>query len=123
MSEPQKYNVNLNIKYDHLELIDLPAVVAACTDQWFNQTLTTVNSSVVRVAIMQGEFHWHKHDTDDEFFFVLDGHLLIDLNDRTIELKRHEGVTITRGIMHRPRAPQKTVVLLVEPAGIKPTGD
>ncbi len=123
MSEPQKYSINLNIKYDHLELIDIPKVVAACTDQWFNQTLTRVNSSVVRVAIMQGEFHGHKHDTDDEFFFVLDGHLLIDLNDRTIELKRHEGVTITRGLMHRPRAPEKTVVLLVEPAGIKPTGD
>ncbi|HVP06260.1 MAG TPA: cupin domain-containing protein [Candidatus Acidoferrum sp.] len=123
MTEPQKYNINLNVKYDHLELIDISAVVAACTDQWFNQALTRVNSSVVRVAIIQGEFHWHKHDNDDEFFFVLDGHLLIDLEYRTIQLRRHEGVTITRGIMHRPRAPQKTVVLLVEPAGIKPTGD
>jgi mannose-6-phosphate isomerase-like protein (cupin superfamily) len=123
MNEPQKYNINLDIKYDHLDLIDVPAVVAACTDQWFNQTLTRVGSSVVRVAIIQGEFHWHKHDNDDEFFFVLEGRLLVDLQDRTIDLAPHQGVTVSKGILHRTRAPHKTVILMVEPAGIQPTGD
>jgi mannose-6-phosphate isomerase-like protein (cupin superfamily) len=123
MDEPLKYSINLDVKYDHLQLVDIPAIVADCREQWFNQSLTRVNSSVVRVAIVEGEFHWHKHDNDDEFFLVLDGRLLIDLPDRTIELAPHQGVTISRGIMHRPRAPQKTVMLLVEPAGIVPTGD
>ncbi|MCD6010307.1 MAG: Cupin 2 conserved barrel domain protein [Flavipsychrobacter sp.] len=117
------YNINLNTKFQHLELIDIPSVVAACTEKWQNFTLTQVNDSVVRIGIVEGEFHWHKHDNDDEFFFVLEGQLLIDLEDRTIELNPMQGTTITKGVMHRPRAPKKTVMLMVETAEIVPTGD
>lgn len=117
------YNINLDVKYQHLELIDIPSIVEACKEQWWNQTLTQVNDSVVRIGIVEGEFHWHKHDDDDEFFFVLQGQLLIDLEDRTIELNPNQGVTITKGVMHRPRAPKKTVMLMVETSGISPTGD
>ena len=117
------YNINLDVKYAHLELIDIPSIVAACKEQWWNQTLSQVNESVVRIGIVEGEFHWHKHDNDDEFFFVLQGQLLIDLEDRTIELNPMQGTTITKGIMHRPRAPQKTVMLMVETNNIQPTGD
>ena len=98
-------------------------MVAECTDKWFNQTLTRVNESVVRIGIVQGEYHWHKHDNDDEFFFVLQGQLLIDLEDQTIELNSNEGVTITKGVMHRPRAIVKTVMLMVETSDIVPTGN
>jgi len=98
-------------------------VVAACTEKWQNYTLTQVNDSVVRIGIVEGEFHWHKHDNDDEFFFVLSGQLLIDLEDRTIELNPNQGTTITKGVMHRPRAPKKTVMLMVETNAIAPTGD
>jgi len=119
----QNYNINLDIKYDHLELIDIPSAVKECQEKWFNQTLTQVNDSVVRLGIIQGEFHWHKHDNDDEFFFVLEGKLLIDLEDRTIELTAHQGMTISKGIIHRTRAPQKTVILIVENSTVKPTGD
>ena len=77
----------------------------------------------MRIGIVQGEYHWHKHDNDDEFFFVLEGRLLIDLEDRTIELAPSQGVTISKGVMHRPRAPQKTVMLMVETSAIQPTGD
>jgi len=117
------YDINLDVKYGHLELIDVPSIVAACKEQWWNQTLTQVNESVVRIGIVEGEFHWHKHDNDDEFFFVLQGQLLIDLEDRTVELNPNQGVTITKGVMHRPRAPKKTVMLMVETSGITPTGD
>ena len=117
-----KYNINLDIKYSHLETIDIPAIVSECKEKWFNQTLTKVNDSVVRVGIVEGEFHWHKHDNDDEFFFVLEGNLFIDLEDRTIELLSNQGVTISKGIMHRPRAPQKTVMLMLETSYIEPTG-
>jgi len=117
------YNINLDVKYKHLELIDIPEIVNGCKEKWYNQTLTQVNGSVVRIGIIEGEFHWHKHDLEDEFFFVLSGNLFIDLEDRTIELVKNQGVTITKGIIHRPRAPMKVVMLMVESSGIKPTGD
>ena len=118
-----KYNTHLDIKYKHLERIDIPQMVQECKDKWFNQTLTQVNESVVRVGIVEGEYHWHKHDNDDEFFFVLEGQLLIDLEGQTIELNPGQGLTITKGVMHRPRAPKKTVMLMVETSAIQPTGD
>ncbi|MGN6568537.1 MAG: cupin domain-containing protein [Flavipsychrobacter sp.] len=123
MENETVYNINLDVKFPHLELIDVPAVVAANKEKWFNQTLSQVNDSVVRIGIVEGEFHWHKHDDDDEFFFVLEGQLLIDLEDKTIELNSMQGTTITKGVMHRPRAPKKTVMLMVETSAIVPTGD
>jgi mannose-6-phosphate isomerase-like protein (cupin superfamily) len=118
-----KYHTHLDIKFKHLDQIDIPQMVKECTHKWFNQTLTQVNDSVVRVGIVEGEYHWHKHDNDDEFFFVLEGQLLIDLEGQTIELNPGQGVTITKGVMHRPRAPKKTVMLMVETSAIQPTGD
>lgn len=123
MEKQFDYVTKLDIRFDHLEKIDIPRMVKECKDKWFNQTLTKVNESVVRLGIVEGEYHWHKHDNDDEFFFVLEGHFFIDLEDRTIELNPFEGVTISKGIMHRPRAPKKTVVLMVETSDIQPTGD
>lgn len=116
------YNQHMNIKYDHQTLIDVPAIIRECTDRWYNQTLTKVNDSVVRIGIIEGEYHWHKHENEDEFFFVLEGHLFIDLEDKTIELNPFQGTTVSKGIMHRPRAPQKTVMLMVETDSIDPIG-
>ena len=123
MSKQYPYTTRLDIMYKHLELIDIPSIVRECTDKWFNQSLVRVNDSVVRVGIVEGEYHWHKHDNDDEFFFVLEGKLLVDLEDRTIELGPQQGVTVPRGVVHRTRAPQKTVMLMVETASIQPTGN
>jgi mannose-6-phosphate isomerase-like protein (cupin superfamily) len=119
-----KYNIHLDVRHGHQELIDIPSIVDACTEKWWNQTLTQVNDSVVRIGIVEGEFHWHKHDNDDEFFYVVDGRLFIDVEDgSTIELGPKQGTTISKGVMHRPRAPHKTVMLMVETANIVPTGD
>jgi mannose-6-phosphate isomerase-like protein (cupin superfamily) len=123
MENNYPYDTRLDIKYDYLELIDVPAIVKENQHKWFNQTLTKVNDSVVRVAIIEGEYHWHKHDNDDEFFFVLDGQLLIDLEDKTIALNPWEGFTIPKGVVHRTRALRKTVMLMVETSEIVPTGD
>jgi mannose-6-phosphate isomerase-like protein (cupin superfamily) len=109
--------------YGQLEVVDLPSLVNACTDPWYNQTLCRVNDSVVRLGVMQGEYHWHKHDTEDEFFYVVDGRFLIDLEDRTVDLGPRQGFVVPKGVLHRPRAPVRTVVLMVEGAGIIPTGD
>lgn len=123
MSTQYPYTTKLDIKFKHFEVIDILQMVKECKDKWFNQTLTEVNSSIVRVGIIEGEYHWHKHENDDEFFFVLEGKLLIDLEDKTIELTSGQGVTISKNVMHRTRAPQKTVILMVENRDIIPTGD
>lgn len=123
MAKEYDYATRLEIKYKHGEVVDIPQMVRECKDKWFNETLTKVNESVVRVGIVQGEYHWHKHDTDDEFFYVVEGRLLIDLEDRTLELAPRQGVVIPKGVMHRPRAPQRTVMLMVETSAIVPTGN
>ena len=123
MTDKYKYTTKLDVKYKHFERIDIPQMVKETKDKWFNQTLTDVNSSVVRVGIVEGEYHWHKHENDDEFFFVLEGRLLVDTENRTIELNPGQGVTVTKNVMHRTRALQKTVMLMVENKGIIPTGD
>ena len=117
------YETRLNILHAPLEVIDEKALADACEFKWFNQTLCKVNESVVRVGIIEGEYHWHKHDEDDEFFYVVEGKLLIDLEDRVVELEPRQGFVVPRGIVHRTRAPQRTVILMVENAGIIPTGN
>src|ERR1700736_6134072 len=105
-----------------LEVVDVQALVDACTHPWYNQTLCRVNDSVVRLGVLQGEYHWHKHDQDDEFFFVLTGRFLIDLeNQATVELGPQQGFVVPKGVVHRTRAPERTVILMVETTGIIPT--
>lgn len=123
MGKQYNYTTNLDIKFKHLELIDVPRIVKECSDKWFNQSLTKVNNSVVRIGIVEGEYHWHKHDNDDEFFFVLEGQLTIELENETILLNPWQGYTISKGIIHRTKAENKTIMLMVETADIKPTGD
>jgi mannose-6-phosphate isomerase-like protein (cupin superfamily) len=124
-TDPQNYPyaTHLDIRYSPLELVDVPALVAVCKDRWYNQTLCQANDSVVRLGVMQGEYHWHKHDNDDEFFFVLEGTFFVDLEDRIVELKPWQGFTVPKGIMHRTRAPERAVIIMIENAGIIPTGD
>jgi len=117
------YSIHLNTLFAPLELIDVKALVDTCKDTWYNQTLTQVNDCVVRLGIMQGEFHWHKHELEDEFFYVVDGRFEIDLDGRTVSLSPRQGFTVPKGVVHRTRAPERTVILMIEGAGVKPTGD
>ena len=117
------YDTRLNVLYHHLEVIDEKALSDAAPHKWYNQTLCQVNGSVVRVGVIQGEYHWHKHDNDDEFFYVVEGRLIIDLDDRTVELAPRQGFVVSKGVLHRTRALQRTVILMVENSGIIPTGD
>jgi hypothetical protein len=125
MADPQSYPyaTHLDAFYGPLQLVDVPALVAACTDRWYNQTLCRVNDSVVRLGVVQGEYHWHKHDAEDEFFYVVAGRFFIDLEGRTVELAPQQGFVVPKGVVHRTRAPERTVILMVEGAGIVPTGD
>jgi mannose-6-phosphate isomerase-like protein (cupin superfamily) len=118
-----RYDISLEEKFRPLELIDIPAEAAA-HQPWFNQTLTSVNDAVIRLGVIDGDFHWHKHDDQDEFFLVLDGELLIDVeNGETVTLAAHQGYTVPRGVVHRTRAPGRTTILMVEAAGVIPVGD
>jgi mannose-6-phosphate isomerase-like protein (cupin superfamily) len=117
------YETRLNILHAPLETVDVKALAEACEFKWYNQTLCQVNGSVVRLGVFQGEYHWHKHDEDDEFFYVIEGELLIDLEDRIVKLAPQQGFVVPKGVLHRTRAPQRTVVLMVENAGIIPTGN
>jgi mannose-6-phosphate isomerase-like protein (cupin superfamily) len=120
------YTTHLNILHGSLETVDVQALVDSVTDRWWNQTLCKVNDSVVRLGIIQGEYHWHKHDDEDEFFYVVDGRLLIDLegpDGRIVELSPRQGFVVPKGVVHRTRAPDRTVILMVEGAGVIPTGD
>ena len=126
MSESAKaypYANYMNVLHGPLELINVPELVENCKDQWYNQTLSKVNNSVVRLGIMQGEYHWHKHDDDDEFFFVLEGEFIVELEDREFRLQPQQGVTVPKGVVHRTLAPERAVILMVETSEITPTGD
>ena len=124
------YATHLDVKFGALEKIALDPLVASVRDQWYNQTLARVNDSVVRLGVMQGEYHWHKHDEDDEFFYVVDGRFLIDLEpasdgltpERVVELRPREGFVVPKGVVHRTRAPERSVILMIETAAIVPTG-
>lgn len=117
------YETRLNIYYQPLEVVEEQSLADACTYKWYNQTLCQVNGSVVRLGVVQGEYHWHKHDDDDEFFYVVEGRLLIDLEGRTVELSPRHGLVVPKGVEHRTRAVERTVILMVENAGIVPTGN
>lgn len=125
MSNPDDfpYQTILDIKYPPLTRVDVPDLVKAVTHKWYNETLCKVNDSVVRLGVMQGEYHWHKHDHDDEFFFVLEGQFIIDLEGSSITLEPQQGYVVPKGVVHRTRAPQRAVILMVETAAIIPTGD
>ena len=120
---PYPYVTRLDILHAPLEVIDVPALAAACKHPWWNQTLCKVNESVVRLGVVHGEYHWHKHDDDDEFFYVVEGRWIIDMEDRSVTLEPGQGYVVPKGVRHRPRAPIRTVILMVETAGIVPTGD
>jgi len=128
---PYPYATHLNVLFPALEKVALDPLVADVRDPWYNQTLVRVNDSVVRLGVMQGEYHWHKHDDDDEFFYVVEGRFLIDLEPgadgvtpgRVIDLRPREGFVVPKGVVHRTRAPERSVILMVETAAIVPTGD
>ena len=123
MSMQTPYSINADVKFNPLELIDVNKLQAQVNEEWFNQTLCEVNDSVVRLGVVKGEFHWHKHDNEDEFFYVVSGKLTIDLADRSVELFSQQGFTVPKGVVHRTRAPERTVILMIEGKTVIPTGD
>jgi len=124
MAEKGNYSINLDVRFKPLELVDVPELASKVTEEWFNQTLCRVNDCVVRVGVFKkGEFHWHKHDSEDEFFFVLQGSFVIEYEKKRIVLKPHQGLTVPRGVLHKTSVTEPAVILMMEAASVKPTGD
>ena len=123
MSAQPPYSIHTDVMFKPLELVDVNRLQEETKEQWFNQTLCQVNDCVVRLGVLQGEFHWHKHDGEDEFFYVIEGKFVIDLEGRTVELAPQQGFTVPKGVLHRTRAPVRTVILMIEGKGVVPTGD
>jgi len=117
------YDIHTDEKFGAVEPIDVGALADACTASWWNQTLCRVNDCIVRLGVFLGEFHWHKHDREDEMFYVVEGLLLVDLEDRSVALQPRQGILVPRGVVHRTRANERTVVLMIEAATVVPTGD
>jgi mannose-6-phosphate isomerase-like protein (cupin superfamily) len=118
------YDIHQDVKYAPLEVVEAGQLVDACSVPWWNQSLCRVNDSIARIGVFHGEFHWHKHDKEDELFFVLEGKLLLDVEGKgTTELLPRQGMVVPKGVVHRTRAPSRTVVLMVEAATVVPTGD
>ena len=122
MHDYDKYSIDPEVKFKSLELINIPQIIATSDKKWQNLSLCLVNDSIVRLAVIEGEFHWHEHEKEDEFFFVIEGVLLIDLEERTIELKQHQCFTVPKGVMHRTRASTRTSLLVIEQSTTQLTG-
>lgn len=118
-----KYSIDTEIKYNPLERINIPEIISKCSKKWQNFSLCKVNESVIRLGVIEGEFHWHKHDEEDEFFYVIEGKLLIDLEDQTIKLNPHDAFLVPKKVLHKTRAPVRTAILMVEGLNVKPAGD
>ncbi|MHA1954245.1 MAG: cupin domain-containing protein [Candidatus Heimdallarchaeaceae archaeon] len=123
MSEEDIYSINTEIQFDYMDLIDIRELITKSQKKWQNYSLCRVNDSVVRLGIIQGEFHWHKHDTGDEFFLVLEGRLIIEFEDKEVELLPLQSIVIPKGMMHKTKAPERTAILMIEDYLVKPTGD
>ncbi len=123
MTGESKYSIRTKVEFPPLQIIDIPKRINACQEKWQNLTLCQVNDCIVRLGVIQGEFHWHKHDKEDEFFYIINGILYIDLEERTVELTPQHGFVVPRGVSHRTRAPERTSILMIEGSTVTPTGD
>jgi mannose-6-phosphate isomerase-like protein (cupin superfamily) len=121
----EDYRIHLDPLFGALERMDVRAVAQGADHSWYNQTLVQVGDVLVRLGVFEGgEFHWHRHDGQDEFFLVLEGALRIELEDREpVDLDRLQAFSVPAGMLHRPVAPGPSMVLMIERAGVLPTGD
>ncbi len=120
----QDYAIHYEPLFSTLQTMDVQALIDRVTESWYNQTLIQVGEVLVRLGVMQGEFHWHAHNDQDEFFFVLDGLFRIELEDAdTVELRPRQAFSVPAGMRHRPVVPVRSAVLMIEKAGVVATGD
>ena len=110
--------------FQTLQKMDVQQLIDTVAEPWYNQTLIQVDDALVRLGVMQGEFHWHRHDEQDEFFYLLEGEFHIELEGReTVVLRPNQAFSVPAGMLHRPVVPVRSAVIMIEKAGIVATGD
>lgn len=107
----------------HMEPVRISEKLALFSDHWRPRLVGELNGQHVKLVKFAGEFVWHKHDHEDELFFVLDGAFTMEFRDRTVEVAQGELIIVPRGVEHRPVAAREVAVMLFEPAGVRNTGD
>jgi mannose-6-phosphate isomerase-like protein (cupin superfamily) len=111
---PDSY-ANEPVRFAPLQVVDLAAEAAAVSESYRNQVISRVNGSCLRLAVFNDVFRWHHHPASDELFLVIEGTLVIDLEDGTeLRLGPWQAVTVPAGTIHRTRAIGRTVNLCFE---------
>lgn len=106
-----------------MEKVNLSDKLALFSDHWHPRIVGELNGQHVKLAKLLGEFVWHKHDHEDELFYVLSGQLKMEFRDKTVVINENEFLVVPRGVEHRPVAEKEVAVMLFEPASTVNTGD
>lgn len=99
-----------------MDVLDFKELSNHITDDWKNFPISEINDHVVRLSVLQRDFHWHKHTVSDEFFYVIEGQLLVDFEGETKEVNPGQMIKVPKNVMHRTRSNTRTVLLCFETA-------
>ncbi|HUS02822.1 MAG TPA: cupin domain-containing protein [Chitinophagaceae bacterium] len=106
-----------------MQKVNIAEKLALFSDHYNPRIAGELNGQQVKLVKLKGEFVWHKHDNEDELFYVLDGTLKMELRDKTIEINKNEFLIVPRGVEHKPVADNEVSIMLFEPATTLNTGD
>jgi mannose-6-phosphate isomerase-like protein (cupin superfamily) len=106
-----------------MEKITIAEKLALFNTHWDPKIVGELNGQHVKLVKFQGEFVWHKHDAEDELFYVLEGKFNMEFRDKTVEINQNEFIIVPKGVEHRPVAREEVSVMLFEPAGTLNTGN
>ncbi len=108
---------------NHNEKLDYQELSKTVTEDWKNFPICEINDHVVRLSVLQKDFHWHKHSKSDEFFYVIEGELFVDFEDKTEVLYPGQMIKVPKNVMHRTRSKLRTKLLCFETIDNDVSGD
>jgi mannose-6-phosphate isomerase-like protein (cupin superfamily) len=103
--------------------VNIEEKLSLFSEYWDPKIVAELNGQYVKLVKFKDEFAWHKHDNEDEMFFVLKGKFNMEYRDKTVEINENEFVIVSKGVEHRPVADEEVSVMLFEPKTILNTGD
>lgn len=113
----------LQVMSHDTEVVSFEEMFARLEGPWQPRVVAAMNETLFKVAWIEGEFVWHQHDDTDEAFLVMEGTLLMDLEDRTVEVGPGEMYVVPAGTQHRPRSEAGCRCVVIEPEGVRNTGE
>ncbi len=106
-----------------MQKVNISEKLSMFSDYYNPRIVGELNGQHVKLVKLKGEFVWHKHDNEDELFYILEGTLKMELRDKTIEIHKNEFLIVPKGMEHKPVADGEVSILLFEPATTLNTGD